>query len=112
MNGSDYANVEAKALHGRQGAAIGAVTAAPQSTLGNALATIADVVGRATDLAEYAERVAGHLAGVSAPSESLASSGRREADCLTDAINDRAESMRDPIARIHNAIARIERRIG
>lgn len=94
-------------IEGSQGAA----PAAPAPTLGGALATLTDIGELANGTAEYAERLASHLAGV-VPAMDGATKGRRDVDSLTDALNERAEAVRDPIVRIRNALSRIERRIG
>ncbi|MBB2959877.1 hypothetical protein [Methylobacterium sp. R2-1] len=98
-------------VRGLNQASQGASPAVTAPTLGGALATLTDVGELANGTAEYAERIANHLAGV-VPATDNTTKGRRDVDSLTDALNDRAESVRDPIVRIRNALARIERRIG
>ena len=89
----------------------GASPAAPEPTLGGALASLTDLGELANGTAEYAERIASHIAGVAPPMDG-STKGGRDVDSLTDALNQRANSLRDPIVRIRNALARIERRIG
>ncbi|MFG5120845.1 hypothetical protein [Methylorubrum sp. POS3] len=103
-----YASATRMASH-ESGPVGGMAVAAP--TLGGALAVLTDIGELANGAADHAERLANHLAGVAPTGESL-TKGRRDIDCLTDALNERAEAVRDPIVRIRNALARIERRLG
>lgn len=90
---------------------VGGARAGSSPTLMGALNTLGDVNQLLADTAEQIERVAYHVDG-GAPVPTGSGERKPASDSLTDALNERAEALRDPLYRIRNAMARVERRVG